>query len=153
MVLPAADGMIFPGKLVQLQGKGAGRFKLISEFFSDFQCRAKRCRQLFQGIFQLSGGWSFRVGEGHSVHTLELEGLHEHYRIGAVAAGDAENVGNTLVHTDAVDTLYPAAAVKGKAGPFGDSDEFCRVGGTYEYVVEVDRLIAGGHQDFYRDGG
>jgi hypothetical protein len=93
------------------------------------------------------------VGKRHGVKSLELEDFHEHDGVGAIAAGDAEDVLDAGVQANAVDSLYPRAAVEGEAGPLGDGDESAGVGVINEDIVQVDRLIAGGYQYFYGDGG
>jgi len=80
------------------------------------------------------------------------EHLHEGLREAAVPLGDGDDVAVPAGADDAVESLDPAAAVPRKAVRLGEPDKVPRAVRGDESVVEVDRGVSPGEQDFDRDG-
>ena len=93
------------------------------------------------------------VGEGDDMKPLEPEDLHEHDGVGAIAGGDAEHILNPLLHNNAIDSLYPGAAIQGEARFLSDIHQPLGVRVGDEEVVQVNRLKPRRQQDLYRDCG
>jgi len=80
------------------------------------------------------------------------EHLHERLGEAAVALGHGDDVAEPAPPDDPVDPLDPGAAIPGEAVRLGEADKVLRAGRGDESVVEVDRSVPPGEQDFDRDG-
>jgi len=80
------------------------------------------------------------------------EHLHERLRKAAVPLGDGDDVAVPAGADDPVESLDPAAAVPREAVRLREPDKIRRAVRGDESIVEIDRGVRPGEQDFDRDG-